>query len=465
MHGSPGLLCRVGAADHTGFVDDEGARQGCAVAVDVQIRVAVEGQHELLPVQRHILAGNHVARVEEVVQAAGAATHALPVALVGGKQRGIIAAPDVIQAVQQRRVGLPELVDAGARVDAEGLAVLCLLQECHDIRLLEALAGVRVAQIVVGAGAGQVEEDQRHGQRGQGARPRPAGPPCSHQRPTGPEEGHGQRDRNGSNRDAQVDGGIAILGQQQSRKDQRHDDGGRSLRDPAQPTAEARQRLPGFGVADGAEQHLQADASQRGQSKAHQEHEAARRAQQVEAGQQAQPAVRDAVDAQRQQEADASDAQQGPGVAVAPAQERQRGQRQRQDADVAHLDARPQPPVQLRPAAEEAGDHQADPLGRRDGVADCLLIAPRGAGGVLRELDGRQQHRRGDQDAQRRQQRRVAYEPQRRLPCNDTRLLQLEEQPEQPIQHHRHPDEQRGLDVSGQRSDAQQQAGGSGPGK
>ncbi len=143
----------------------------------------------------------------------------------------------------------------------------------------------------------------------------------------------------------------------------------------------------------------------------------------------------------------------------------QHGQRQRQNADVAHLDARPQAPVQLRPAAEEAGDHQADPLGRRERVADRLLIAPRGAGGVLGQLDGRQQHRRGDQDAHRGQQHGAARQPDHRLPRRGSRLLQLEEQPEQPIQHHRHADEQRGLDVAGQGGDAQQQAADGGPGQ
>jgi molecular chaperone DnaK (HSP70) len=45
--------------------------------------------------------------------------------------------------------------------------------------------------------------------------------------------------------------------------------------------------------------------------------------------------------------------------------------------------------------------------------------------------------------------------PWQYLPPGRSRLLQLEEQPEQPIQRHRHANEQRGLDVPGQRGDAQ----------
>jgi len=118
---------------------------------------------------------------------------------------------------------------------------------------------------------------------------------------------------------------------------------------------------------------------QAGQREIGQDDEARGRAQLAEAGQEGQPAVRNGVDAQREREACRGQGHQRPDdVARSAALQGhgQAGQDQGQDAEITHLDPRPQAPVKLGTTAEEARDQPADELRRRQRVADRLVVAP-----------------------------------------------------------------------------------------
>ena len=123
-----------------------------------------------------------------------------------------------------------------------------------------------------------------------------------------------------------------------------------------------------------------------------------RRAQLPEAGQERQPAVRDGVDAQRQHEADPSQPGPGPGAPLPPQRQRQARQDQRENPDVAHLHPRPGAPMELRPAAEKAGDEPTDPLCGREGIACGLGVIPASARGVAGQLKRRQKDGGGEEE-------------------------------------------------------------------
>jgi len=173
--------------------------------------------------------------------------------------------------------------------------------------------------------------------------------------------------------------------------------------------------------------------------------------------------VRDRVDAEREEEAARRKRGERPGPPLAAQRQREPGQDQRQDAQVADLDARPRAPVELRPAAEETGDQPADPLCGRQRVARGLRIAPVRAGGLACELERRQEDRRGQQhrneetDGQRQHRGRAAH--------LDVRLCVRQPDLARSIEGQGKRNEQRGLDMAGERRDGQQHAGERSPDK
>jgi len=168
--------------------------------------------------------------------------------------------------------------------------------------------------------------------------------------------------------------------------------------------------------------------------------------------------VRDRIDAQREREAHRGQGCQGPdGLSRGPALKRhgQAGQDQGQNAEIPHLHPRPQAPVKLGAAAEEARDQPADELGRRQRVADRVVVAPPRADRLARELQAGQEHRRGEQHGK--EHRRGVAQPDPQGAAPGSRFVPPQHQPEYAEQPERENDEQGRLDVPGRDRNCQQE--------